>query len=1405
LKEYLRGLESDIIHVVAPEKLEQFTKKENLDQLKPGTIIFVVDHEFHSTCYSAKNHNDFLNHRQVSLCVASNWYGESHEKLVRIPIGLESTMFEKRHAMTDEFIKLLKGRTEKNGKIIAAGINYSTSRSPKSSYRDDRHALKTELKDSKSVVWTKRQSGIDYLNNLAKHSFSLCPEGNGMDTHRFMESYALGARPIVRRGQMTPLHEQFPGVIFVDWWHDVNNIDPSEEKTDPELLYLDYWLYKSLRSRCKIVMFFTSGLIDEWRNFLISARRVNVDDLLMIFPLDVESRDAVVKENILCRDDLLTDKLAKEASFATEAFNDIMIYKLKAIEKTLSEGWITFYLDTDIVLLGDPIKEYFKYPAKPIYMQSDEKGFRSGTNHCAGVMTLVPGKENTRCIREAIEMSSSTFDDQKAMNRVVNRKKLGTYDPYFYPNGARWFWGGRKKIEKLGITPILIHNNYIKGLKPKIDRFKEHGYWYLDASPSMLRELTNPKVKEDHDIYESVKYKGAVFSGPRDMVSRMKKGKYEKEEIGLLNKMKFTSDDVVLELGGCLGVVSVITNKRLHKLSGGIPKHKVVEANPELLSILKENKSKNKATFDIVHGLVSLDSDGSFYAYDKAVAGSAHRLDNKEKNKREYKVPVLHPSIFADTTVLIMDIEGGELQALQEILPLCPKIRLIMVEIHEFLMYKGFGEKVETLLRSNQFKRSKKSGITYVYERKNPKVERLGTNYGGWYVPAIMELDDNSIVYSAGVGEDISFDLLLHSKYNCNIYLIDPTFAAAKHYAEVMQYYLNGKSFTGNIQQDYYSCISSLNPNFDKFEYIEVGLWDQKDELKFYKQTNEKYVSQSLVENMFGQKYDTVQVDTIKSMMDQHGHTHIDLLKLDIEGAEIKTVNQMLDDQIYPTYVLIEFDLFLKKKDLENNTQKLIDRMMQKEGYKMIKNDNFNITFMRSPSDAPLMLQQLRPAVDPTNPKVKEYRTCAVVGSGPAIMEREYGAEIDSHDCIIRCNRAPSDGFEKNVGSRTDIRILNVHVYNALRDPNYQKAHMKKEFKGWDEHSCADAIGPHEKILLKDSDPNGLKPFLPTHTIERVPSWILEHESKIRGQSLTTGFCAILLASSIAEEVNCYGFNFFKGNDYNHYFETVNKSGYSHAIDDEMKYINALSNIKIIREDHDIGINQNGGIPTFDCGNIKPKKEELLLFLKQFGIVTLTNFYESDVIAEMKNELLRVFQEQKEAIQILDKEGCSNDERIFNIEKESQYIKDTFSNNILLNSIAKDYTRRPLKKKTLANKLIYEPGKRKNSGAGWHRDNHDMQFKCLLYLTDVTEKNGNFQFITNSSKRHIGYPTPRTSSYNTRFADSTVDTILSSNNDCQLYNVVGKAGTLVIADTTYIHRGNIIEEGERLALTEYFT
>jgi hypothetical protein len=53
----------------------------------------------------------------------------------------------------------------------------------------------------------------------------------------------------------------------------------------------------------------------------------------------------------------------------------------------------------------------------------------------------------------------------------------------------------------------------------------------------------------------------------------------------------------------------------------------------------------------------------------------------------------------------------------------------------------------------------------------------------------------------------------------------------------------------------------------------------------------------------------------------------------------------MLDDEIYPKYLCVEFDLALKRKDPENTTKKILERLMR-GGYRMLKNDRMNITFM---------------------------------------------------------------------------------------------------------------------------------------------------------------------------------------------------------------------------------------------------------------------------------------------------------------------------------------------------------------------------------------------------------------------------------------------------------------------------
>ena len=224
-------------------------------------------------------------------------------------------------------------------------------------------------------------------------------------------------------------------------------------------------------------------------------------------------------------------------------------------------------------------------------------------------------------------------------------------------------------------------------------------------------------------------------------------------------------------------------------------------------------------------------------------------------------------------------------------------------------------------------------------------MNKLGTHYGGWIIPQDIQLDTNSIIYSGGVGEDISFDLLLSDKYKSQIVLIDPTHKAKRHFIEAKLFFQDKEKnkFTGNIQNDYYNNIQNLNVSFNSFTYIPFGLWDTETTLKFYKQSNKDYVSQSIIDGMFTQEYDTIQTKTIQQIMNENNHTHIDLLKLDIEGAEINVLHNMLDTGIYPTYLCIEFDLFLQRKDTDNQTKKLIDRLLQT--YRILYNDNMNITF----------------------------------------------------------------------------------------------------------------------------------------------------------------------------------------------------------------------------------------------------------------------------------------------------------------------------------------------------------------------------------------------------------------------------------------------------------------------------
>lgn len=225
------------------------------------------------------------------------------------------------------------------------------------------------------------------------------------------------------------------------------------------------------------------------------------------------------------------------------------------------------------------------------------------------------------------------------------------------------------------------------------------------------------------------------------------------------------------------------------------------------------------------------------------------------------------------------------------------------------------------------------------------QVERLGTDYGGWIIPKICDLNENSIVYCVGVGEDISFDLLLFDKYKSNIVLIDPTYRAKVYYEKVVKYFNDGQysdEFNKTYLKDFH-----FKPNFKKFTFIDKGLWNTETQLKFYKQSNPNYVSQSFIENMYTDVYDVVYTTTLKKVMNELGHKHIDLIKMDIEGSEITVINDMLDNNIFPKYLLVEFDLKDKGKDNNGLTEKIIKKL-ETYGYHILDRDRANVSFIKN-------------------------------------------------------------------------------------------------------------------------------------------------------------------------------------------------------------------------------------------------------------------------------------------------------------------------------------------------------------------------------------------------------------------------------------------------------------------------
>ena len=117
--------------------------------------------------------------------------------------------------------------------------------------------------------------------------------------------------------------------------------------------------------------------------------------------------------------------------------------------------------------------------------------------------------------------------------------------------------------------------------------------------------------------------------------------------------------------------------------------------------------------------------------------------------------------------------------------------------------------------------------------------------------------------------------------------------------------------------------------------------------MRFYSPENPTHVSHSIVNLQRTESYFEADCRTIKTLMQTFGHVDVSLLKLDVEGAEYEILASLLDGNIYPDILCVEFDEGYQPMDEGYLTRILSQvRRMKSQGYLLTYIDGWNVTFI---------------------------------------------------------------------------------------------------------------------------------------------------------------------------------------------------------------------------------------------------------------------------------------------------------------------------------------------------------------------------------------------------------------------------------------------------------------------------
>ncbi len=199
--------------------------------------------------------------------------------------------------------------------------------------------------------------------------------------------------------------------------------------------------------------------------------------------------------------------------------------------------------------------------------------------------------------------------------------------------------------------------------------------------------------------------------------------------------------------------------------------------------------------------------------------------------------------------------------------------------------------------------------------------------------------------------------------------------------------------------------------------------------------------------------------------------------------------------------------------------------------------------------------------IDHVTPDLLLSDNTAIIGSGARLNKSDHGKLIDTYADIIRFNRAPVEGYETKVGSKTTLRVVNNHVFDNVDA-------SANGFTGQPQYFIRDLKDSRILYIAMDSGPWSARKEN-TDSSNELFRFAFDKFDELKEKynypvefHVGLGIGAIFLCLNAGIKPHLFGFETLEKQPRDHYWEDRPKGSPCHDIDAECQIIS-----KLVRED----------------------------------------------------------------------------------------------------------------------------------------------------------------------------------------------------------------------------------------------